>query len=273
MPEGPEIRRVADRLAQALAGRRAERVRFGLPRLRSYERELSGAVVESVEARGKALLTRFDCGFALYTHNQLYGRWYVCAPQRPPSTGRSLRVAIETEARWALLYSASEIEVLDATAVDAHPFLARLGPDLLDPATTPARIRRRARDPRFAGRALGGLLLDQEFLAGVGNYLRTEILFFAGLRPERRPRDLDDEELARLSRAARTVTLRSYRTGGTTEELARARRARSAGEPRRLWRHAAFNRAGQPCRRCGTRIRKREVAGRRLYLCTRCQPR
>ena len=126
-------------------------------------------------------------------------------------------------------------------------------------------------DRRFERRALGGLLLDQGFLAGVGNYLRSEILFFAGVRPDQRPADLDEDQRARFARAARTVTVRSYRTGGLTEEPRFVAAARRAGEPRRRQRHAVFARDGQPCRRCGSRVRKLTSAGRRLYLCPRCQ--
>lgn len=272
MPEGPEIRRAADRIAQAIVGRRAEGIRLLLPHLAGREEELEGRLIESVEPRGKALLTGFDNGLYLYSHNQLYGRWYVCKPGRPPSTGRSLRVAIETEASWALLYSASEVELLEESELPSQPFLARIGPDVLAAETTPRRIRSRLRDPRFRGRALGGLLLDQSFVAGLGNYLRSEILFFSGLRPEARPADLDEEHIALLARMIREVTRRSYRTGGLTEERDHVERARRAGEPRRLHRHAVFARARRPCRRCGSKVRKVESAGRRLYLCPQCQP-
>ena len=271
MPEGPEIRRAADRIATAIAGRRAERVRLCIDRLNPRDGELDGREVLSVRPRGKALLTRFEGGKVLYSHNQLYGRWYVCKPGRPPRTNRSLRVAIETEFAWALLYSASEIELLDEGELERHPFLAKLGPDLLDERTNPARIRRALLARPFRGRALGSLLLDQGCLAGTGNYLRSEILFFSGLTPDARPADLDGQALARVARAARAVTVRSYRTGGTTELASFARAARTRGEPRRWWRHAVFGRDGQPCRRCGTTVERVEVGSRRLYLCPGCQ--
>ena len=271
MPEGPEIRREADRIAEALVGERLERVRFGLPRLRHHGKGLKGAKVESVTSRGKALLTRFEGGPVLYSHNQLYGKWVVCAAGKPPATNRSLRVALEGPERWALLYSASEIEVLPEEDLAEHPYLAKLGPDLLDQATTPARIRKRLDQKAFRNRSLGALLLDQGFLAGVGNYLRSEILFFAGLRPDHRPADLDDDEKARLAKAAREVTRRSNKTGGLTEEPAVVKAGKAAGLRRGQLRFAVFSRAGTACRRCERRVIRQEVAGRRLYLCPDCQ--
>ena len=127
------------------------------------------------------------------------------------------------------------------------------------------------RDPRFARRSLGALLLDQSFFSGVGNYLRSEILHYAAVSPSRRPRDLDDAELMRLARAALTVTQRAYRTRGVTTDPARARRLQASGKPRRAYRHYVFGRAGEGCPRCGDVIIRRTVAGRRLYRCPDCQ--
>ena len=112
MPEGPEILRAADQVARAIAGRVATHVEFGLPKLVRHGPALSGRRVEAVEARGKALLLHFAGGTSVYTHNQLYGRWYVVKPERMPRTNRELRLAIHARDAWALLYSASEIEVL-----------------------------------------------------------------------------------------------------------------------------------------------------------------
>ena len=188
MPEGPEIRRAADRLAEAVVGKRLSSAWFAFPDLKRFEQSLPGALVESITPHGKALLTRFDNGWTLYTHNQLYGVWRVAGAGERPGGKRSLRVALETRERAILLYSASDIEMWRSDEVHAHPFLARLGPDVLDPALDEAAVEARLRDPRFAGRSLGALLLDPGFLAGMGNYLRSEVLFAARLRPERRPR-------------------------------------------------------------------------------------
>ncbi|HBO12226.1 MAG TPA: endonuclease VIII, partial [Halieaceae bacterium] len=86
------------------------------------------------ETRGKALLTHFEHGWSLYSHNQLYGVWRVQRRGRLPKTNRSLRVALHTASHSALLYSASDISVWRTEELAAHPFLARIGPDILSPA-------------------------------------------------------------------------------------------------------------------------------------------
>src|SRR5690625_1766227 len=161
MPEGPEIRRVADRLAEAMAGDPLVRAQFAFPELKRFEGDLAGRRIESITPRGKALLTRFDHGWTLYSHNQLYGVWKIAAPGERPETKRSLRVALETARRAILLYSASDVSMWPSDQIGSHPFLRNLGPDILDPALDVQAVAARLRSPAFRGRALGSLLLDQ----------------------------------------------------------------------------------------------------------------
>jgi len=273
LPEGPEIRRAADQVSRAIAGRRAEAVRFGLPALRRHGRSLSGRRVEAVESRGKALLIHFDHGRSLYTHNQLYGRWYVVKPGKPPKTGRELRLAIETRERWALLYSASDIELWRRELLATHPYLARLGVELLDPKIGLPDVLVQVEQARFARRGLGALLLDQGFLAGIGNYLRSEILYVAGLRADQKLADLDAPARHRLADAALALTRQSYRTQGITNDLERAARLKAGGTTFARYRHHVFDREGEPCWTCGTPIVRLVAAGRGVFECPRCQGR
>ena len=89
------------------------------------------------------MLTRFDNGLTLYSHNQLYGRWYTTRRPQLPNTARQLRVALHTQTHSALLYSASDIAVLSDRQLSEHPFLSRLGPDILDRSLTASRIAER----------------------------------------------------------------------------------------------------------------------------------
>ena len=97
MPEGPEIRLAADRIAKVLVNREIRKAQLTLPSLLPFRRRLIGASVTAVDTRGKSMLTRFDNGLTLYSHNQLYGRWYVTRRDRTPRTRRSLRVALHTD--------------------------------------------------------------------------------------------------------------------------------------------------------------------------------
>lgn len=273
MPEGPEIHRAARELHDALAGRPATDVFLDFPALKRWEDELRARVVEQVEARGKAMLTRFEGGTTVYSHNQLYGVWQVTAPGDVPPTGRRLRVALQNDERWALLYSATDVTVLrDPVDEATHRYLSRLGPDLCLDTVTAADAIAQLEDRRLSGKRLGGLLLDQGFLAGVGNYLRSEILFLSRVSPDQKPRDLLHEQRVAIAEHAVTLCRRSLESGGVTLPAGEFRAARAAGEPRRTARFYVFARDGLPCRRCGARIRRAEHSGRRVYVCPRCQP-
>lgn len=272
MPEGPEIRRAADKIARVLEGRVVEAVEFGLPALQRFRKKLTGRTVVAVETRGKAMLTRFDNDLALYSHNQLYGRWYTTRRPRLPDTGRSLRVALHTETHSALLYSASDIEVLTPAQEARHAFLTRVGPDILDRSLDTDAVLERLKDQRFRNRGTGALYLDQGFLAGNGNYLRSEILHMARVHPAEKPANIDARRLRELARLTLVISRRSYRTRGitVTPEIDKALKARGLAFERR--RFYVFGRAGKRCHTCKSKIEMTSVSSRRLYLCPDCQP-
>ena len=111
MPEGPEIRRAADKIEAVLKDNTIQKVEFGLKPLKKYAKPLTGTKVLSLETRGKALLTHFDSGTTIYSHNQLYGVWRIVKRDKLPKTNRQLRLALHTDQHSALLYSASDISV------------------------------------------------------------------------------------------------------------------------------------------------------------------
>lgn len=271
MPEGPEIRLAADRIARVLEGKQIVDVSFGLPQLAGRESEFVDARVTELETRGKALLTHFDNGLTIYSHNQLYGRWYVVKRDAYPKTNRSLRLALHTKTHSALLYSASDISIWDQFELDLHPFLARIGPDILNPLLTWREVSERLHCQKFHRRSVASLYLAQDFLAGIGNYLRSEILFDAGINPLARPEDLSRTQLNCLGRSTLKISQRSYRTAGLTNPPRRVAALRKQGLRRGEYRHAVFGRVNKPCYECGVPIQKDSLAGRRLYWCPDCQ--
>ena len=273
MPEGPEIRRAADEVARVLVGRRIVEAEFDMPALRRFENEVAGTSVTAVDTRGKAMLTRFDNGLVMYSHNQLYGRWFVVRRGEQPRTSRQLRVALHTRTHSALLYSASDIEVFAASEEASHPFLERAGPDILDRTLDRDTVVDRLASPGFRNRALGNLYLDQGFLAGNGNYLRSEILWAARLNPHCRPNALAPAALQRLARETLAIARRSYRTGGVTVPDKVARQRRAQGMSFEQYRFQVYGRDGEPCYRCDTAIERFASGSRAVFICPACQPR
>ncbi|MCL7930342.1 endonuclease VIII [Halomonas llamarensis] len=271
MPEGPEIRRAADRIEKQLLGGPIEDAWFAFDELKPHAASLIGVSVRCVDTRGKAMLIRFTDQRVLYSHNQLYGVWKYHRATTEPATHRSLRARLVVQGRAASLYSASDISMWDADSLQQHPFLARLGPDVLSQPVNINTVTERLTLPAFHRRGLGGLLLDQSFIAGLGNYLRSEILFFAALHPKCRPYDLGNAQIQRLAQHIVDVTWQAYRQAGVTNTEDWIKKAKELGEARRQWRFAVFARVGLPCHRCATSIERIKVGSRRLYLCPRCQ--
>lgn len=262
MPEGPEIRRAADRLEAAIKGKELTDVWFAFASLQDMQHLLVGERVVDIETRGKALLTHFSNGLTLYSHNQLYGVWRVVKTGTEPKTNRVLRVRLAAADKTLLLYSASDIELLNAEGVASHPFLNRIGPDVLDMSLTTEDVRERLLSKRFRRRQLSALLLDQSFLAGLGNYLRVEILWQAGVAGTRRAEDLSETQCDALAEGMLSIPRLSYHT---------RRRGKESVHHGAVFSFKVFHRAGKKCPRCGATIEKTSLSSRPFYWCPACQ--
>jgi endonuclease VIII len=271
MPEGPEIKLAADKIAKDVVGKPLIEVFFAFEQLKSFESTLTEAQVVSVKPQGKALLTRFNNQLSIYSHNQLYGVWYSRKAYDYPATNRQLRLAIHTEKRSALLYSASDIAVLDDDQIAAHPFLRKLGPDVLEETTTVEMVLERLQSKTFKNKGFPNLLLNQHFLGGLGNYLRSEILFVAEIHPALRPVDCSIEQLQKLATVLLEIPRQSYATKGITNSLQIVERLKKLGQTRRQYRHWVFGRQDCLCYLCNSEILKDTLGGRRVYFCPSCQ--
>jgi endonuclease-8 len=187
-----------------------------------------------------------------------------------PKTNRSMRLLLQTATHSAVLYSASDISVWPTAELASHPFLAKLGPDIMDPSLIWRTVAERLRAPAFTRKELAALYLDQAFLAGNGNYLRSEILHDARLHPRARPADLSRGQIGKLARSTLAISRRSYETGGVTLAPRLAATLTAKGLTRS--RFSVFGREDHPCYTCYGNIQRQEIGSRRLYHCPACQP-
>ena len=270
MPEGPEVWREAAAIARIVEGEPIVKIEFAWPTIAHHAASLASARIDQVRPRGKAMTLAFSTGFSLVTHNQLYGQWVV-RKTAPAMHRRALRVLIETAQGVAMLYSATDIHWLPTREVDAHPYINKLGPDALDVSTTVAAIRARLVDKRFRQRSLAALLLDQGFVAGLGNYLRSDILFFARVQATLKPAQCSDDELDALARAIVEMPRQSFRTRGITNDHALALDLKREGWRFSRYRHWVFDREGEACHVCATPISRVVISGRNVFFCSTCQ--
>ena len=132
---------------------------------------------------------------------------------------------------------------------------------MLNSALTVEEVKERLLSPRFRRRQFSGLLLDQAFLAGLGNYLRAEILWLAQLLPQHRAQDLSNDQLTAFSEALLSVPRHAYRMRGTMKKY----------HEEAAFQFEVFHRQGKECRRCGTVIEKGTLSSRPFYWCPGCQ--
>lgn len=272
MPEGPEIRRAADRIGKAMIGKIILDGRWPFPTISDKSHLIKGQEVVDVTSRGKAMLIRLSNGWSMYSHNQLYGRWTVNLSTTEPKGNRSLRAEFITDRHAVRLWSATDIVLLRTEEEGGHPFLAKLGPDVLDDDVTREALTQRLKSSSCKRKKAATLMLDQRAFAGLGNYLRSEILHVAGVHPDDRPCDLPTATVAAWGQAIKDITVRAYEQGGVTVQASVAEASKSRGEPRRRWRHAVFCRDERPCLTCGDLVVRKRYAGRRLDFCPTCQP-
>ncbi|HEX6983486.1 MAG TPA: endonuclease VIII [Balneolaceae bacterium] len=271
MPEGPEIWRISDTLDSALSGKEVTSLYFAFDALKKYETELQEQKIKNVEARGKAILTFFEDGRVMYSHNQLYGKWYIRDYKDKPKTGRKLRVAIHNGHKSAYLYSASQVEIIGKDEVSEHPYIQKLGPDVLHPETTFEDIKEQFFAETFQNRKLTSLLLDQGFISGIGNYLRSEIMFYAKVSPYKKLKEYSDSEKERLAEATVKLSRRSYEMGSITNDPTIVEALKREKAPRSEYRFFVYKRTGNRCHKCGTVIEEDKIGGRKIYFCPKEQ--
>ncbi len=259
MPEGDTVYRSAVLQNAALAGKVLVSGDIRVPAFATVD--LRGETVHEVVSRGKHLLHRIG-DLTLHTHLKMEGAWRTFAPgQRWTRPAYQARAVLTAEDVVSVGFELGITEVI-ATA-DEHTVVGHLGPDLLggwDAAAAAEAVLRLEGDPALP---VFIAILDQRNLAGVGNVYANELCFLRGLLPTRPMGEVGDVPalVALAERALRANKDRFTRT--TTGDL-------RAG--RRFW---VYGRAGQPCRRCGTRLLGGELGRdqqeRTVSWCPRCQ--
>jgi len=261
VPEGDTIARLVRRLNPPTAGRTvtSSEVRIG----RGAGTSLVGQVLLGWESWGKHMLTRFSGGLTLHSHLKMDGRWTLL------EAGKVLPRRFDPDVRVILGLDGPTLYGIALPLVELVPtreeatVIGHLGPDLLGPRWDEEEaVRRLATDPQ---RPIVEALLDQRNLAGIGNVWAVETCFLRGLHPWRPVGTVD---LVKAVRLARRMLRHSTQTDG---------RHVTTGNLRRGETHWVYDRAGQPCRRCGTTVAHRparpaEHYTRDTWWCPACQP-
>lgn len=334
MSEGPEIRRIADKLSSALVGQTIEKIIFRNAESQEIIQRLRGVNVEQIQTHGKNIVILFSNGIFLRNHMMMWGKWRIYdrkqydegrarLPLRreqtqvglrmkiykkttsqpslpltriekdqsrnnssnldgPPSSSnpeqiddysiaddvrsdRRVRLVIITEDYAAIQFNGPILKFSESNPFLTEQALTRLGPDPLKPnfSYSEARIRFDAR----LKMKLADLLLDQTFVAGIGNKYKSELLFICMLYPFITAGNVSAEKRDFLINKISEVLKFGYENAGRTRPLLE-------GEEHNKWnfRHWVFRRAGKPCWICSNSIKfDRTCSARVTFWCPNCQ--
>jgi len=207
----------------------------------------------------------------MYSHNQLYGRWTVNLNKTIIKSKRALRVVFITNKHTVRLWSATDIDLFKTYKEKEHPFLKRIGPDVLSEFCNCKLIEERLTSKKYMMRKASTLMIDQSVFAGLGNYLRSEILFDAKIHPDDRPVDLERKKITEWAKSIKNISSLAYKSGGFTVSKSIADVNKANGESRRSYKHAVFMRYGYNCICCNSLIERKWYAKRKLDYCPNCQ--
>jgi formamidopyrimidine-DNA glycosylase len=269
MPELPEVETAVRALRHPLIGRRFTEVRNDWPRhiagldLAALQRRVHGRTVAAVRRRGKYLLFDLDDGQVLIIHLRMTGHLSVVEAETPPSKHLHTIFTLDDgrELRFRDQRKFGKVYLVD----DEEEVVGKLGPEPLAADFTVERLRERLNG---RSRLLKPLLLDQTFVAGLGNIYADEALFYAGVHPERRADTLDDAEIVALHAAIqKALRMGVAREGASIDIYVKPDGTR--GEMQNALN--VYKRDGEPCRRCGAPIRRIVLSGRSTHFCPHCQ--
>jgi len=271
MPELPEVETVVRELREGSAargpsvvGKTITRVTVRWPRhiafpsARALQRQLPGQRVQAVRRRGKYLLFDLTAG-VLLIHLKMSGDLAVVNGRAQPD--KHAHTIFHFSDGTALRFSDTRKFGKVFFVPQAEDVTGRLGPEPLERGFTAARLGSMLAARR---RLLKPLLLDQTFIAGLGNIYTDEALHLAGLHPLRRSDSLTAAEVRALWAAIRRALRSGIRHNGASIDWV----YRGGGMQHHF---RVYDRAGEPCLRCGTPVRRIVVGQRGTHFCPSCQ--
>ena len=277
MPELPEVEQVVRALRRAVLGRQIVATEIRLPKLISpsstsvFNRKLTSSRITGITRRGKFILMELDSGYVLVVHLRMTGKFLVLTPDAQLPRHAHAIFYLDDERR--LIFRDQRqfgvMKLVAGSRLRKTKGISELAPEPFSDDFSVAYLKETLARSR---RTLKTLLLDQTRVLGLGNIYAAEALFRAGVNPFKTAAELSTRRVERLHQAIRDV-LRAAVSGSSTSRINLENpNGFSYGEAfGRVWQ--VYEREGEPCFKCGARIRRVVHGGRSTYWCPRCQRR
>lgn len=271
MPELPEVETIARSLRRVLPGKAISTCSINYGKILTnkpdhFEKIVCGNTFRAVKRHGKYLFLSLDRGITLAIHLRMTGQVLILPQKQYTDRHTHLELFLDNcpnKLVYRDVRKFGRITLLEQVSIQEFVRKLRLGPDALD-------VRETSIWPAFClrDRLLKGMLLDQSFLAGLGNIYADEVLFLARLSPERKSGSVSRSEFRTLLNRIHEVLQKAIANGGTTFSDYREPGGKKGRHQQAL---LVYNRQGIPCIRCTRPIEKIRVAGRGTYFCRFCQ--
>ncbi len=277
MPELPEVETIRRGLNKLIIHQKIKNTTIFCEK--SFQGEPQVAKIEQIRRFGKALVLDLDNGKSLMIHLRMTGQLIYDGKKRyaagHPSENfvanlpnKQTRVSLELE-NGTLYFNDQRkfgfFKVLDTKSVENDPFIKKLAPEPwnIKPDDFYEKLQ------KHKNSLIKATILDQTIIAGLGNIYADETLFMSKIHPEKRSGNITKEEAESIIKNAKKVMEKSIESGGSTFETY----VKPNGERGDYLDKFAqvFNKTGQPCPICKTKIEKTKVAGRGTHFCPNCQ--
>jgi formamidopyrimidine-DNA glycosylase len=273
MPELPEVEHVVRALAPVVTGRRILAAELNLKRIapgisrRRFNHQLQNALITGVGRRGKYILFNLESGHVLTTHLRMTGKFVSLTIDEslPPYAHVIFYLDDDRRLVYCDMRQFGRMQFFK-DRLRPPKELQTLAPEpLSDYFTEEYFLNTLAR----SGRPLKNLLLDQTRVLGLGNIYAVEALFLAGVSPMKAANKLSKPRARKLYQAIRDVLQEAIDAGSTLKIDLADGNGSYFGTSERFWR--VYEREGEPCVKCGKRIRRVVQGGRSTYFCPSCQ--
>ena len=283
MSEGPEVHRISAQLHEEFVGSRIVAIDSRLKKAKAWL-EAHPGLVEGKEIRrvypaGKNILWELEGGIYFHIHLLMFGKIRTYTLKHRVEYDRTTRALIVTTARQAVLINVQVFNIGVGDPFTQIASLQEIGPDMCSPTFDRDLFLHRLNDPGNLDQEVAPVLLYQSVAAGLGNYLKSDILFECRINPWTLVRDLTPEQQSCLADTIPEVGQRALRNRGQTvtdDVLENMQAEAEANGVTLRWRdkHWVFRQSSKPCKVCGTPIKQGRQGpenGRVTFYCPQCQ--
>jgi len=276
MPELPEVEHVVRGLREAVAGKRILAAEVNLARTiaapapATFRRRIRGARINALRRRGKYIIFDLDTGDVLLVHLRMTGKFVLAGLEAQLPAYAHVVFYLDSNERLVFcdMRQFGRIRLLAARKIETLPQIDSLAPE---PHGEEFDLQYFWDTIKASRRSLKQLLLDQTKILGLGNIYASEALFLARISPFKSAQTLSKARAVKLHQAIRDILDEAIEAGSTLRVDLEDGIGSYFGTSERFWR--VYEREGEPCVNCNTRIRRAVQGGRSTYYCPKCQRR